>query len=261
MSEVPHIRNDEEGSEFISEPVLAFETSGRLTGVALMRDGRLVAESSVDVGAGREESLLDLADTTLRRHALGVRDLARIAVSIGPGSFTGIRVGVAAAQHLAFGADLAIAPVSSHHALALPFRAAPGRVIILTGVRKGQVFTEVGKWCGHDWVSEFANQSIPVEELPTVLERTDSSTIFAGEAVSQLAERFPEVFAKGSCAKGPLDLARRPGPVAVLGARRSQPLKRGLDVDQLEPLYLRAADAKKPTLRTASGKLVERAAP
>ena len=85
-------------------PVLGIETSGRLTGAALVVDGRLAAETCVDAHASSQEILIDLTLRILESHRLRVRDLVRIGVSLGPGSFTGVRVGLAAGRGLALGA-------------------------------------------------------------------------------------------------------------------------------------------------------------
>ena len=235
-------------------PVLGLETSGRLTGAALALGDRLLGETAVDIAAGREELLLAIADQLMRRHGVRVGDLERIGVSLGPGSFTGIRVGVAAAQALAFGGGLGLVGVPSHQALAYPFAGLQLTTVLLTGLRKGQVFVEAGSWCGGRWCPDLPGASVRLEDLETHLEPVLKPPepgpairfLFLGEAVESVRERIPELFVRGDRLGSGLAVARRPGPVALLAARpESMPTPSG-EIEFLQPLYLRAADARKP---------------
>ena len=239
------------------KPVLGLETSGKLTGAALAVGDRLLGECAVDIAAGREELLLALASDLLNRHGMTVADLGRIGVSLGPGSFTGIRVGVAAAQALALGAETALVGVPSHHALAYPFAGLDLAIVLLTGFRKGQVFVEVGRWEGANWLADLPGQSVGVESLEDavvpVLERLRRPRpirfLFLGEAVESIRERVPDLFGEGDRIASGLAMARRPGPVALLAARPEAVEATGRSIELMEPLYLRAADARKPGTR------------
>src|SRR4051812_1989893 len=98
--------------------VLSFDTATADASVALLREGEVLGERS-----GRAAALLVDADALLREAGLGPDALDRLVVGIGPGSFTGLRVGLAAARGLALARDLPTAGVSSLAALAA---AAPG---------------------------------------------------------------------------------------------------------------------------------------
>lgn len=237
-------------------PVLGLETSGRLTGAAIAIGDRLLGEAAIDIAAGREELLLALADDLMRRHGIGVRDLARIGVSLGPGSFTGIRVGVAAAQALAFGGGLELVGVPSHQAMAYAFAGLDLTIILLTGIRKGQVFVETGLWAEGRWCPSLPGQSVPLEVLEShlspILGRPDersSRFLFLGEAVESVRERVPEIFGRGDRIGAGLGIARRPGPIALLAARPDAVSTPAGEAEFLQPLYLRAADARKPGTR------------
>lgn len=232
-------------------PVLGFETSGRLTGVALASGERLLAECAVDLAVGREELLLALAADLLARYGIAAKELARIGVSLGPGSFTGIRVGVAAAQALAFAGGIPVVGVPSHQALAYPFTGFDLTIALLTGLRKGLVFAEVGQWQGYRWQPILPGRSVPLEalaeELGTALERAGGGRfLFLGEAVESVRERVPELFVQGDRLGSGLAVMRRPGPVALLAAASEAIPLQPSELDRLQPLYLRAADARKP---------------
>ena len=235
-------------SALIDGPVLGIETSGTLTGAALFRQGRLRAESSVDARAGSAEMLLDLVSRILQSHALAPRDLARVGVALGPGSFTGLRVGLAAARGLAWGAGVPLIGVPSHQALAWAWRDLDRTIVLLTGLRRGQVFLEAGRWIADDWNEQIPAACVALEEVGPWIARLPEagSLLFTGEAVESVCEAHPFLRSLGTAVGEVAGAARRPAAVAALAARRSSSEAKGEDLDRLEPIYLRGADARLP---------------
>lgn len=242
-------------TRFSAGPVLGIETSGRLSGAALFRQAQLLGESAIDARAMRQEVLCDRIDDLLRAQGLRPRDLERIGVALGPGSFTGIRVGLAAARALALGAGVPIAGIPSHQALAWPWRDRPGICVLLTGLRRGEVFVEAGSWRGDFWEPVLPGASLPLSEAVRALQalrqtvRSEEPLLLLGEAFEGLLERHPESAGLGLRIEDPLATARRPAAVACLAARADLAVLRGEEIDRLEPLYLRAADARLPAER------------
>jgi tRNA threonylcarbamoyladenosine biosynthesis protein TsaB len=239
----------------VEGPVLGIETSGPLTGVALCRDGRLVGEASIELRASRRAMLLLLVQRMLDDHGLEPEALARVGVSLGPGSFTGLRVGLAAARALAYGSGGGLVGVPSHQALAYPYRGTDAILILLTGMRRGRVCVEVGSWESGRWVARFPAASLPGE---SVWERIEAAVggsgsarlLFLGEAVESAFEACPDLAGKGPANPETPALARRPAVVAVLAAEADREESRGPDLDRLAPIYLRSADARRPVGRS-----------
>lgn len=242
-------------SRFVTGPVLGIETSGALTGVALVTGGRLAGEMSLDARAMSQEVLLDLVSSLLRAHRLAPRDCERIGVALGPGSFTGIRVGMAAARGLAWGGGCALAGVPSHEALAWPWRDLEQPLVLATGLRRGQVYLEAGRWNEDRWEACLAGASVPVESAEEALAgcALAAPALFLGEAAAPLVAAVPSLARWGRIVREPLSVARRPGVVAVLAARSGAPAVPAAEADRLTPLYLRDADARLPAPRPPGG--------
>lgn len=127
--------------------VLGIDTSSADGSVALVErlDGapQLVAEMRARVSNAHGESLLPLVDAVLRAAAVGLADVDRIAVGIGPGSFTGTRIGVATAKGLALGAGRPLTGVDAFTALAADVESRELPVVVAIDARKAEVYVAV----------------------------------------------------------------------------------------------------------------------
>jgi tRNA threonylcarbamoyladenosine biosynthesis protein TsaB len=129
--------------------ILGFDTATAATAVALLGEGGLAAELRHDPAAGERPGhgplLLGLAHELLQAAGLTFADVQRVAVGLGPGGFTGLRIGVATARALAQAANAEIVGVSTLEALACATRPAPGQgVLAVVDARRGEVFA--GGW-------------------------------------------------------------------------------------------------------------------
>ena len=98
--------------------ILAVDTAGKTAGVALLQDDRLLYECYLDAGMTHSETIMPLIDNCLKFCHLTCADIDVYGVNAGPGSFTGLRIGLAAVKGLAFPRETLCAPVSTLEALA-----------------------------------------------------------------------------------------------------------------------------------------------
>lgn len=123
--------------------ILAFETSAKAGSAALMQDGRLLGESYQNTGLTHSQTLLSMAENLLTSCGYTPQQVEVVAVAAGPGSFTGIRIGVAAAKGFAWGLELPCCGVSTLEAMAENFGAFDGYIVPVMDARRSQVYNAV----------------------------------------------------------------------------------------------------------------------
>jgi tRNA threonylcarbamoyladenosine biosynthesis protein TsaB len=161
--------------------LLALETATLAGGAALLEDGRLVGESRLNIKLTHSERVLAVVDRLLHDCAWEIASLRGLAVSIGPGSFTGLRVGAATAKGLALALDVPVAPVPTLDALAatLPFADAP--VVPLLAARKNEVYCSLYRWRDGAMAREWDYLALPPAEAAR---RLPSPVIVVGDGVA-----------------------------------------------------------------------------
>ncbi|MGN0978317.1 MAG: tRNA (adenosine(37)-N6)-threonylcarbamoyltransferase complex dimerization subunit type 1 TsaB, partial [Faecousia sp.] len=120
--------------------ILAFETSAKAASVALTEDGKLMGESYQNTGLTHSQTLLVMAEDLLKQCGKTVRQVTAVAVAEGPGSFTGVRIGVAAAKGFAWGGELPCYGVSTLEAMAEALGIYQGYICPCMDARRSQVY-------------------------------------------------------------------------------------------------------------------------
>src|SRR5882724_10329513 len=219
--------------------VLALESATLSGGAALVDGERLLGEVTLDVAVTHSERLMAAVDRLVADCGLSPHDLDGLAVSVGPGSFTGLRVGLATVKGLGLALDLPIAAVPTLDALAgrLPFADAP--VCPILDARKGEVYLSLYRWRGDRMSRERDYLALPPElaaaelEAPVILLgdgieacRPWLGRLGDGVRVAPAAQRLPSASAVAELGH------------AVLAAGG------GVSAEALVPLYLRPSEAE-----------------
>ena len=123
--------------------LLAFESSAKSASVALLQDGKILGEYTQNSGQTHSRTLLKMAEDLLRNCDVSVGDLTHTAVAAGPGSFTGLRIGVSAAKGLAWALDKPCCGVSTLEAMAENGRSFEGTVICAMDARRQQIYNAI----------------------------------------------------------------------------------------------------------------------
>ena len=120
--------------------ILAFETTAKAGSVALLDDQKLLGESYQNTGLTHSQTLLTMAEHLLKSCGYTAQDVTAVAVAAGPGSFTGVRIGVAAAKGFAWGRELPCCGVSTLEAMALGLGIHQGYICPVMDARRSQVY-------------------------------------------------------------------------------------------------------------------------
>jgi tRNA threonylcarbamoyladenosine biosynthesis protein TsaB len=213
--------------------VLAVETSTLSGGAALLDGERIVGEYVLDVRVTHSERLMAAIDQLLSDAAWSARDLEGLAAAIGPGSFTGLRVGLSTVKGLALALSIPVAAVPTLDAMAamLPFAALP--VCPVLDARKREVYASLYRWDGLGMRREWEYLAVAPDELSR---RLDEPVIVVGDGADAISSPY---------ARRVVPPRRGPAP-AVVGALGHARLAMGdtVPIAELAPIYLRPSEAE-----------------
>ena len=225
---------------------LALETSGRSGSIALAEGGEILAEDAFPHGLRHAANLIPAIDALCRGVGWTPRDIRRVCVSVGPGSFTGLRVGVTLAKTLAFATGAQIVAVPSLRTLAENAPADARHVLCAIDAGRGNVFAARYERDGEEWIER---EPVRQEPLADALARAPRPLWLLGDAVGSHADAIP---AAPDLHKTPPDLwINRAAAVASVGAAMAS---RGEFADPfaLTPLYVRRPGPEEKRLAAAS---------
>ncbi len=161
--------------------ILAFESSAKAASVALMEDGVLLAESFQNNGKTHSATLMPMAERLLQDCGTVPSSLDLIAVANGPGSFTGVRIGVAAAKGLAWAVQKPCCAVSTLAAMAFLLRHQAGILCPVMDARRAQVYNALFSSDGQCLTRLTPDRAISLEELKKELENAEKPIFLVGD--------------------------------------------------------------------------------
>ncbi len=161
--------------------ILAFETSAKAASVALLTDGALTAESFQNSGLTHSRTVMKLAQDLLETCELSPADLDFVAWANGPGSFTGIRIGAAAAKGLCWGLELPALPVSTLEAMAWNAVDLEGVICCCMDARRSQVYNALFRARDGALTRLREDRAISLDELAADLVTLDGPIHLVGD--------------------------------------------------------------------------------
>ena len=222
--------------------ILAIDTASSVSSVAVAREGCLEAEVTVEAGHTHSETLLSHIEGAISFAGVAKEALEGIAVSIGPGSFTGLRIGLATAKAMAYGLGIPLVGVPTLQTLALSFPVPGAYTLALMDAQKGNAYAALYEWKEGALEEVEAVHVAPLKEAVAKAASRGRPVLLAGELAAKKRARLGDLPPHVLLAPAHL-LTARASHVAWLGLAR---LAAG-EADELmtlEPFYIRRSEAE-----------------
>ena len=219
--------------------ILAFESSAKAASVALLKDGALVSQYSQCTALTHSRTLLPMAEDMLKNAELSIKDVDMIAVAHGPGSFTGIRIGVSTVKGLAWAADKPCVGVSTLEAMAWHGLGAGGYICPVMDARRSQVYNAIFRIEDGRPVRVTEDRPIALSELADEVRALNAPVFLVGDG-TELTRKYFES-AGIPCVAAPENLRWQSAWGVAMAAMDKEPVSSA----ELMCVYLRLSQAER----------------
>jgi len=220
--------------------ILGIESSTKTGSIAIVYEKGVIAQYSLNIEVTHSERLMSTVDRVLKDTALTIADISGFAVAIGPGSFTGLRIGLATVKGLALATNKPVAAVPTLQALAwnLSYSAYP--ICPLLDARKNEVYAAMYRFDGNTLVYLMPEVVISLSKLA---DRISEKTLFTGEASYLFRDDIEKIFGDRALFAPHSAILPSAATVAEIGLAMIKSGKQA-DPDGLTPMYLRRPEAE-----------------
>lgn len=223
--------------------ILGIESSAPAASVAVVKDGKLLSEMFLNVGLTHSVTLMPLIRQAVEGAGMTVRDIDVVAVTNGPGSFTGVRIGVSTAKGIAQPENKKCVPISTLEAIAYPLADSECLAVSVMDARCQQVYCALFDCSNSEMTRITADDAISLDSLCEILKQHDKKIILIGDgadiAYNYLYEKIQNLY-KAS----PIFKYQRASSVALLAEKMIADNKE-TSASELVPSYLRLSQAER----------------
>ena len=224
--------------------ILALETSAKAVSAAVAEGGKILCAGYQDTGLTHSRTLMPIVEGILKNTNLTMKDIDAIAVAVGPGSFTGIRIGIAAAKGLAFGADKPAIGVSTLAAMAGNVAFCDGLVICAMDARRQQIYNALFEAKDGALTRLTEDRAIALSDLLEEIKDDPRPKTVLGDGGILCRNYLTEHGV--ACRLAPPQLVMQNAMSVALEAERLAQEGKLLSAQELEPVYLRPPHADLP---------------
>ena len=223
--------------------ILAFETSAKAASVALLEGNKLLSESYQNTGMTHSQTLMVMAEDMLKQCGKTAKDVDAVAVAEGPGSFTGVRIGVAAAKGFAWGREIPCYGVSTLEAMAQSLGIYDGYICPVMDARRSQVYNALFEADRGEITRIREDRAISLDDLAEDVKKLEKPVFLVGDGsilcYNTLLERVPSLVLPPEHR-----MHQRAVGVGIIAARQ---IRAGIsgDAAALTPNYLRLSQAER----------------
>ncbi len=229
--------------------LLALETTAKAASCAVLQDGVPLATAWQATGLTHSRTLLPMVEDMLKNSELSLADLDAIAVAAGPGSFTGLRIGIAGVKGLAWAAEKPCIPVSTLEGMAWPLSHLNGIIVCAMDARRQQIYNAVFRAENGTLTRLREDRAISLEDVTADLREFDDPLIIVGDG-AVLCHGY--LTAHGiDCKLAPAHLLQQSAVGVGMAAAAMWP-ESAVSAQDLVPVYLRLSQAERERLARLS---------
>lgn len=224
--------------------ILAIDSSSKAASCAYMSDGKLIGEFFTNAGLTHSQTIMPMISQLLNACRVSINSVDVYGISVGPGSFTGLRIGIATVKGLAFDKNKLCAPVSTLKALAYNLPYYSGYVIPCMDARRNQVYTGVFQYNDSDLIQTVEDTVIQIAQLSNIIADINSTDItLIGDGAhlvhSQLADTYPYLRV------APESLLHQRASSICLATQEIIAKDMLIPAENIQPVYLRLSQAER----------------
>ncbi len=217
--------------------ILAIDTSALTATAAILSEDMLIGEISTTTKLTHSQTIMPMIDELLSKVSLDITDIDLFACSEGPGSFTGLRIGIGTIKGLAYGLQKPVVGVSTLEALAHNISVTDLVICPIMDARRGQVYNGLYRFRGDKLECIAEPRALSIEEL---CEELTEKTIFVGDGVNVHKEKIKGILGENAIFASPQNLLQRAGSVAYAALN-----KETVSAEDLTAVYLRKPQAER----------------
>ena len=227
--------------------ILAIDTTSTYTCAAICENEHFLAEYFADTNIKHSEALLPAIQQILQQNQLNMNDIDMLAVAVGPGSFTGVRIGTATAKGLAFGRDIPCVPVSSLEALAYNFSGQSGIICPVMDAKRGQYYNALFEWQADKLCRLTSDRLITFDELHAELAQYDCDIRLCGDAYTAVLASMKALDDSAKFFESPLVKVKNSAYSVARAALAKYRADETVDYSDIAllPTYLRSSQAER----------------
>ncbi len=220
--------------------ILSVDTSSNVASVAITDDEKLICEITVNTKKTHSQTLMSMIDSALKQSELEIKDIDLIASANGPGSFTGLRIGVSAVKGIAHALDIPVVGVSILEAMAYNMPFCEHLISPVMDARRDQVYNAVYEWKNDELSEVKAPRALSIEELTDELLENDKEVVFLGDGVKVHREFIKDKMGDKALFAPVSALEQRASGLAAAAKN-----KKAVSCYELAPIYLRKPQAER----------------
>lgn len=221
--------------------ILSIETSTMLGGVAIIDEtAGLIAETRLNVKTTHSERLMIAVNNTLIQSELTLDDIDVFAVATGPGSFTGLRIGLSTAKGLSYATGMPVVTVPTLEAFAWNFQFSAYPVCLMLDARKSEVYAVVYRWEDAGFSTVIDCASVKPEAL---LKKLQGDILFAGEGALLYKDKIVEIMQNRAFFASADKMVPSPANIGLLGLAKALRGEFAV-ISEAVPFYIRKSEAE-----------------